>query len=68
VGPAPRPLQRDVPIYAEWVGTLDGFVNAQVRAQVTGNLLRQHYTEGAPVKTGDLLFEIDPRPFQAVVD
>ena len=74
VPPAPvevqtaRPLQRDEPIYAEWVGTLDGFVNAQVRAQVTGDLLRQRYTEGAPVKAGDLLFEIDPRPFQAIVD
>jgi len=60
--------QRDVPIYGEWIGTLDGFVNADVRAQVTGYLLRQGYQEGSPVKEGQLLFQIDPRPFQAVVD
>ncbi len=60
--------QRDVPIYGEWIGTLDGFVNADVRAQVTGYLLRQGYQEGSFVKEGQLLFQIDPRPFQAVVD
>jgi len=60
--------QKDVPIYSDWIGTLDGFVNADVRAQVTGYLLRQGYQEGAFVKKGQLLFEIDPRPFQAVVD
>ncbi|MGB8542680.1 MAG: efflux RND transporter periplasmic adaptor subunit [Candidatus Acidiferrales bacterium] len=60
--------QKDVPIYGEWIGTLDGFVNADVRAQVTGYLLRQGYQEGAFVRKGDLLFEIDPRPFQAVLD
>jgi RND family efflux transporter MFP subunit len=60
--------QRDVPIFGEWIGTLDGFTNADVRAQVTGYLLRQDYREGAYVKRGQLLFEIDPRPFQAVVD
>jgi len=60
--------QKDVPIYGEWIGTLDGFVNADVRAQVTGYLLRQGYQEGAFVKRGQLLFEIDPRPFQAVLD
>jgi RND family efflux transporter MFP subunit len=59
---------RDVPIYGEWIGTLDGFTNADVRAQVTGYLLRQDYQEGAFVKQGQLLFEIDPRPFQAVLD
>ena len=58
--------QKDVPIYGEWIGTLDGFTNADVRAQVTGYLLRQGYQEGAFVKQGQLLFEIDPRPFQAV--
>jgi membrane fusion protein (multidrug efflux system) len=63
-----RPLQRDEPIYAEWVGSLDGLVNAQVRAQVPGYLLRQAYTEGTNVKAGDLLFEVDPRPFQNAVD
>jgi membrane fusion protein (multidrug efflux system) len=60
--------QKDVPIYGEWIGTLDGYVNADVRAQVSGYLLRQGYLEGAFVKKGQLLFEIDPRPFQAVVD
>lgn len=60
--------QRDVPIYGEWIGTLDGLVNADVRAQVTGYLLRQGYQEGAFVKKGQLLFEIDPRPFQAALD
>ncbi|HLX86178.1 MAG TPA: efflux RND transporter periplasmic adaptor subunit [Terriglobales bacterium] len=60
--------QKDVPIFGEWIGTLDGFTNADVRAQVTGYLLRQGYQEGAFVKKGQLLFEIDPRPFQAVLD
>jgi len=60
--------QKDVPIYHEWIGTLDGMTNADVRAQVTGYLLRQGYQEGAFVKKGQLLFEIDPRPFQAVLD
>jgi membrane fusion protein (multidrug efflux system) len=60
--------QKDVPIYGDWIGTLDGFSNADVRAQVTGYLLRQDYQEGAYVKKGQLLFEIDPRPFQAALD
>jgi membrane fusion protein (multidrug efflux system) len=60
--------QRDVALYTEWIGTLDGLVNADVRGQVTGYLLRQDYKEGDFVKTGDLLFEIDPRPFQAILD
>ncbi|MCU1337188.1 MAG: efflux transporter, family, subunit [Bryobacterales bacterium] len=60
--------QKDVPIYTEWVGTLDGMVNADIKAQVSGYLLRQDYTEGSYVQKGQLLFEIDPRPFQAVVD
>ena len=60
--------QKDVPIYSEWIGTLDGLVNADVRAQVEGYLLRQDYMEGAFVKKGQLLFEIDPRPFQAALD
>src|SRR5271168_1522305 len=60
--------QKDVPIFGEWIGTLDGFTNADVRAQVTGYLLHQGYREGGFVKTGQLLFEIDPRPFQAVLD
>src|SRR5277367_3010776 len=60
--------QKDVPIYGEWIGTLDGLTNADVRAQVTGYLLRQEYQEGAFVKKGQLLFEIDPRPFKAALD
>src|SRR5215467_14596632 len=60
--------QKDVPIYREWIGTLDGMVNAAIKAQVTGYLLTQNYTEGSFVKKGQLLFEIDPRPFQAVLD
>jgi RND family efflux transporter MFP subunit len=60
--------QKDVPIFGEWIGTLDGFTNADVRAQVTGYILRQGYREGAFVKKGQLLFEIDPRPFQAALN
>src|SRR5271163_5006099 len=60
--------QKDVPIYGEWIGTLDGFTNADVKAQVTGYLMRQGYQEGAFVKQGQLLFEIDPRPFKAALD
>ena len=60
--------QKDVPIYSDWIGTLDGFVNADVRAQVTGYIIQQDYQEGAYVKAGQLLFQIDPRPFQAVLD
>ena len=73
--PPPVPLvevatvtQADVPIYHEWIGVLDGLVNAQIRAQVTGYLLTQNYREGDPIKKGDLLFEIDPRPFKAALD
>src|SRR5579872_2695014 len=60
--------QADVPIYHEWIGTLDGLVNATIRAQVNGYLTAQDYREGDAIKKGDLLFEIDPRPFQAVLD
>lgn len=59
---------KDVPIYGEWIGTLAGQVNADIRAQVTGYLLTRDYTEGAYVTRGQLLFEIDPRPFQAALD
>src|SRR5260221_14595041 len=55
--------QGDPVIYQEWIGTLDGLVNAQIRAQVTGYLLAEYYHEGVLVKKGDLLFEIDARPF-----
>jgi membrane fusion protein (multidrug efflux system) len=61
-------VRKDVPIYSEWVGTTVGYVTAQIRARITGYLMSQHYTEGSFVKTGDLLFRIDPRPYQAVVD
>jgi membrane fusion protein (multidrug efflux system) len=59
---------RDVPIYQQWIGTLDGYPNAQIRAEVSGYLIKQDYAEGGAVKKGDLLFEIDPRPFQAALD
>jgi len=61
-------MQKDVPIWKEWIGTLDGLWNAQIRPQVTGYLLRQTYKDGAFVKKDQLLFEIDPRTFQAAVD
>jgi RND family efflux transporter MFP subunit len=61
-------VQKDVPIYSEWIGTLDGMVNADIKAQVSGYLLKQNYTEGSFVKTGQVLFEIDPRPLEAVVE
>lgn len=60
--------QRDLPVRREWIGTLNGLVNAAINAEVTGYLLRQDYAEGSFVHKGQLLFEIDPRPFQAAVD
>src|SRR5512139_552817 len=60
-----RVAQQDVPIYSEAVGTTEGFVNAQVRPRVEGYLLRQAYADGAPVKAGDLLFEIDDQKYRA---
>lgn len=60
--------QRDVPLYSEWIGTLDGLVNADIKAQVSGYLVQQGYTEGNFVPKGQLLFQIDPRPFQASLD
>src|ERR1700691_1378869 len=60
--------QKDLPVYREWIGTLDGLVNAPIRSQVTGYLLTQNYSEGSFVKKGQLLFEIDPRPLQAAAD
>ena len=61
-------VRRDVPRRAEWVTTLDGYVNARIRPQVTGYLVKQSYLEGSYVKKGEVLFEIDPRPFQAALD
>jgi membrane fusion protein (multidrug efflux system) len=74
--PPPPPLavevatvvQKDVPITKEWIGSLDGFVNADIRPQVAGYVLRQVYKEGSFVHKGDVLFEIDPRQFQAALD
>ena len=71
--PAPPPSDvqvvtvetKDVPVVRDWIGTLDGFVNAQIRAEVTGYLVKQDYKEGSFVHKGDPLFEIDPRPFEA---
>jgi RND family efflux transporter MFP subunit len=75
-GPAAAPLsvqvvaakQKDVPIYKDWIGTLDGLVNADIKAQVSGYLLQQAYTEGSFVQKGQLLFQIDARPFQAALE
>lgn len=61
-------LQKDVPIYSDWVATLDGFVNANIQPQVSGYLIRQVYREGSFVHKDDVLFDIDPRPFQAALD
>jgi membrane fusion protein, multidrug efflux system len=75
--PAPPPpatvevapvVASDVPVVKEWIGTLDGYVNAEIRPQVEGYLLRQDYREGSFVKRGTVLFEIDPRQFQASLD
>jgi RND family efflux transporter MFP subunit len=60
--------QKNVPIYGNWVASLDGYVNANIQPQVSGYLIRQDYREGSLVHKGDVLFEIDPRPFQAVLD
>ena len=60
--------QRDVPVYAEWIATLDGYVNAIIQPQVSGYLISQNYREGALVRKNDVLFKIDPRPFQAILD
>src|SRR5579864_1882463 len=73
--PAPPPTvqvvevaQRDVPVYHEWIATLDGFVNAIIQPQVSGYLVQQNYREGALVRKNDVLFKIQPRPFQAILD
>jgi membrane fusion protein (multidrug efflux system) len=61
-------VQQDTPIYSEWVATLDGFVNAQIQPRVAGYIIKQNYKEGSVVRKGDVLFEIDPRPFKAALD
>jgi membrane fusion protein (multidrug efflux system) len=60
-------MAEDVPVYQEWIGSLEGFVNAQIRAQVSGYLMSQNYKEGSFVKKGDVLFQIDPRLFEAAL-
>src|SRR5262245_56673372 len=74
-GSAPTPavrvepvVVRDVPITFEYVGSLVGYINAQIRARVGGHLVSQNYREGSLVKAGDLLFQVDPRPFQTAAD
>src|SRR5712672_3683677 len=61
-------IEQDVPVYSEWVATLDGYVNAEIRPQVSGYIIKQDYKEGSLVRKGQILFEIDPRPFQATLD
>jgi membrane fusion protein (multidrug efflux system) len=61
-------IQRDIPVYSEWIASTDGVVNATIRAQVQGYLVQQNYREGDLVRKGQLLFEIDPRPFQATLN
>jgi membrane fusion protein (multidrug efflux system) len=61
-------VQKDVPIVREWVGSTDGLVNAKINAQVQGYLIKQNYKEGSVVKKDQVLFEIDPRPFQAALE
>lgn len=63
-----RAIQQDVPIYGDWVATLDGYVNAQIQPQVSGYLVKQLYREGSHVHKGEVLFEIDPRTFIAALD
>ena len=71
-GPVPVEVstatRQDVPLVGQWVATTDGFVNAQIQPQVSGYLIRQDYKEGSEVHKGQILFEIDPRPLQAVLD
>jgi membrane fusion protein (multidrug efflux system) len=66
--PVAAPLQQNVPVVREWVGLLYGMVNADILAQVSGYLISQNYVDGSLVKKGDLLFQIDPRPFKAALD
>jgi len=60
--------QRDISLTSEWIATMDGYVNAQIQSHVSGYLVRQNYREGSVVRKGDVLFEIDPRPFRATFD
>ena len=73
--PPPPPIvgvtpvqQKSVPVYGNWVASLDGYINANIQPQVSGYLIKQNYREGSYVHKGEVLFEIDPRPFQAALD
>ena len=57
--------RRDVSLTSEWIASMDGYINAEIQPHVSGYLIRQNYREGSSVRKGDVLFEIDPRPFQA---
>jgi len=61
-------IQQDVPLYTEYISTLDGYINAEIRPQVSGYLMKQNYQEGTVVRKGQTLFEIDPRPFEAALE
>ena len=61
-------IQKDVPLYSEWVGTTEGFVNAQIHPKVSGYLLKQDYKDGDHVSEGQLLFQIDDREYKAALD
>ena len=61
-------IQQDVPLYTECISTLDGYVNAEIRPQVAGYLMKQNYQEGTVVHKGQTLFEVDPRPFEAALE
>src|SRR5262249_61127615 len=63
-----KPVQQDVPLHNDWVATLDRYVNADIRPQVSGYIINQGYKEGSVVRKGQVLFEIDPRPFRATLD
>src|SRR5258706_7071384 len=59
---------QNIPVYSDWVATLDGYVNAQIQPQVNGYVVKQNYREGSYVRKGEVLFEVDSRPFQATFD
>ena len=61
-------VQKDVPVYSEWVGTTEGFVNADIYPKISGYLVKQNYTDGDHVKAGQLLFQIDDRQYKAALD
>jgi membrane fusion protein (multidrug efflux system) len=60
--------RRDVSLTSEWIASMDGYINAEIQPHVSGYLIGQNYREGSSVRKGEMLFEIDPRPFQAALD